>query len=440
MNIWIIVFSFSISYVLNAQQYFLNQFITKYENQGAKVGLVVIDIDKDSIIYSHNSQIPLLPASTLKLITTGLGIHFLGKDYQFITDFAKSGNNLYINPSYDPTLGSNDFENSADKILKEIQTKFGKVNQLYFNCSGISCTPEFWGEQNLGNYYGARAHPFNWRNNEYSIVFYPYQYGKTPKILNTSPTTYYTFDNQLITSTSNSGDRAYIYESVYDTFKVIKGTIPESKGTFIIRGSISNPMSFFANELNASIKYSFNFPRKYDTIISYKSPSLTEISAYTNKHSNNMYSESILYALTNGDRTHALNYIEDFFNLYLKIPSKEFHVEDGCGLSRLNTVSPNAMVSFLKFMALDSKNFKFWYEGLPVAGAHGSVKWLLRNSYLNGNARIKSGHLDGVRTYAGYYFKPNGQRLAFAIMVNDFEVSNSQMSLDIKKALEVMLK
>ena len=79
----------------------------------AVVGILAVDED-GSQIAAWNPDMPLLTASTMKTITTGLGYEVLGPDYRFRTRVAYDGRiekgilhgNLYIVGGADPTLGS----------------------------------------------------------------------------------------------------------------------------------------------------------------------------------------------------------------------------------------------------------------------------------------------------------------------------------------------
>ena len=81
----------------------------------AVVGILAVDADGHEIA-SWNPDMPMLTASTMKTITTGLGYEVLGPDYRFSTRIAYDGRiengvlhgNLYIVGGADPTLGSRD--------------------------------------------------------------------------------------------------------------------------------------------------------------------------------------------------------------------------------------------------------------------------------------------------------------------------------------------
>lgn len=60
------------------------------------------------------------------------------------------------------------------------------------------------------------------------------------------------------------------------------------------------------------------------------------------------------------------------------------------------------MTDILKAM-YSEKSFKTFYESIPVVGESGTVAHLGKKSKAVGNVRAKSGSIEGVRAYAGYF-------------------------------------
>src|ERR1051326_3916637 len=80
----------------------------------ASWSICVLDAKKDSTITEFNSNLSLIPASTLKIITTSTALSLLGWDFKYETSLEYDGTldtikgilhgNLYIKGSGDPTL------------------------------------------------------------------------------------------------------------------------------------------------------------------------------------------------------------------------------------------------------------------------------------------------------------------------------------------------
>ena len=99
----------------NAVQKYVEQLKTTEELKDAVWGVKVAKAD-GSVLVEYNSNKRMLPASNLKLITTGLALNELGPDYKFTTRLAYSGSvedgvlkgDLYIIGGGDPTIGMRD--------------------------------------------------------------------------------------------------------------------------------------------------------------------------------------------------------------------------------------------------------------------------------------------------------------------------------------------
>src|SRR5258706_3067048 len=75
----------------------------------ADVGIEVVKLGSvagnSKIIFQHESDIPLIPASNLKLVTTSAALDTFGADFRFRTLLVKHGDDLILIGDGDPTLG-----------------------------------------------------------------------------------------------------------------------------------------------------------------------------------------------------------------------------------------------------------------------------------------------------------------------------------------------
>jgi len=77
-----------------------------------------MDITNNQLIAGHRANKTMIPASSLKVLITGIALKKLGKDYRFKTELVYDGiittdgilkGNLIIRGYGDPTLGSHHF-------------------------------------------------------------------------------------------------------------------------------------------------------------------------------------------------------------------------------------------------------------------------------------------------------------------------------------------
>ncbi len=92
---------------------------------------------------------------------------------------------------------------------------------------------------------------------------------------------------------------------------------------------------------------------------------------------------------------------------------------DGSGLSRRGLMSAEVVVDLLRFMARSPQAGAF-KAALPIAGVDGTLRDRMRNGPARARVCAKTGTLTGVSALSGYARTRGGQRLVFAMIMNDF--------------------
>ena len=118
-------------------------------------GSVLVVDSKSRVLLDYNSGEKMIPASTLKTITSLAALRYLGEDFRFKTDFKLDArNNLYIKGYGDPHLISEEIEvicqNLKKKGLKEIRSIYldGSYFNGYIMVPGIEDTYESYDARN----------------------------------------------------------------------------------------------------------------------------------------------------------------------------------------------------------------------------------------------------------------------------------------------------
>ena len=444
--------------------------------ENASFSFHVMDVDADTTVAEFNSKNSLVPASTMKLVTTSAALVKLGSYKQFKTKIEHDGNidsngvlhgNLFITGGGDPTLGSKYFldkdENPSDfmnewvlKIQKAgIKSITGKVigDASHFSYEMIPTT-WLWGD--MGNYYGAGACGLTIYDNYNTLTF---RSGNTAGdstfidcITPFSPGQ--TFENRVLASDENR-DNAYVYSAPYSNHRLIKGSIPKQKDEFNVKASMMDPAYQTTYDLeyyllkkgievgkNASTKRILllkgdSVSSKREEIFIHTSPSIGQIAYFTNHISVNLFAEHLLNEMGADAFNEGSNYtgsmaVSNFWNS--RIDTKGMHVSDGSGMSRMNAISASHLTAILDYMA-SSKNYQSFYTSLPIAGKSGTMSRIGRNTYAAGRLRAKSGTMTRVKSYAGYVKSKSGKNLAFAIIVNNYNCYTSTMTKQLEKIM-----
>jgi serine-type D-Ala-D-Ala carboxypeptidase/endopeptidase (penicillin-binding protein 4) len=446
----------------------------KYANIGISVrdmhsGEVIVDVEKDKM---------LVPASSLKLITTLTGIELLEGDFRFETRISYDGfvdpggtlkGNIYIEGGGDPTFGSGRIPGSMntteiiDRMANDIcdfgiQCIEGNIiaDESVFNSFPVSPS---WQWNDLGNYYAAGAWGLNVNENLYSIYFHRNgAVGSTSKIAYFDPNIpNLEMTNEVTIADDDTGDNSYIFGGPYHYGKRIVGTIPQGKSLYKVKGSIPDPPLYVAYRLYTALKKKEMGSHQYKTmyqagadkesrvlITRYYSPVLSAIVRYTNDHSINLFSEAILKVLglkfrKSGSGTAGVDVIKEFLEKN-GLETLPLHMEDGSGLSARNLMSPDFMATFLVHFGKD-KGIAQLANLLPAAGERGTVKNILRQSKAKGNMWVKSGSMDKILTYSGYCKTATGRMVCFSILLNSSTAKKmKENKVELEKILDAIYR
>lgn len=94
-----------------------------------------------------------------------------------------------------------------------------------------------------------------------------------------------------------------------------------------------------------------------------------------------------------------------------------YNLADGCGLSNYNYISPELLVSFLRYAYSRTDVFQKLYKALPIGGVDGTLEFRMKKGTLSHrNVHAKTGSFTAINCLAGYLKAHNGHEIAFAIM------------------------
>lgn len=428
-----------------------NQFEKDAQLQSATASLYVIDAKTGKVVFDKNGDVGLAPASTQKIITAATAYALLGKGFRYQTGFSYTTNGstatLYIQPSGDPTLGSWRWEaNNEESVLKRI-TEAAKplegktIDKVVVNAKGWNSEsiPDGWIWQDIGNYYGAGAAALNWRENQFDLYLQSGpSIGDEVKVTGTKPYLYgLKFESQARAAAKGSGDNAYIYYPLQTNTLLVRGTIPQGEGKFVISGAMPQPHQQFtatlAENLKGKIDVSksvapvFNFSNSANATLFHTeySPVLDSIVYWFNRKSINLYGEALIKTIAlkekaKGETDEGVNLLKIFWKGQ-GIPSTELNMVDGSGLSPLNRVTTRAQVKILQYAQKQS-----WYGGFY-------------NSLPEFNGmKMKSGTIRGVKGFTGYHKSKSGQEYIFSFLVNNYNGSASALVQKMYKVLDVL--
>lgn len=173
-------------------------------------------------------------------------------------------------------------------------------------------------------------------------------------------------------------------------------------------------------------------PDKLYTLAHAESLSLAEIIRYINKYSNNVMARQLFLTLGLPDiDTHDVPSASrsapateagasTYIRLWLKQKQLDFPelvLDNGSGLSRHERISASSLAQLLT-LAWKSPLMPEFVASLPRVAVDGTMKNRLKHTGISGQAYIKTGTLEGVKTLAGYVLDRHGQWKIVVFMVN----------------------
>ncbi len=427
----------------------------------AITSLCVLDATTGKVVFANNENVGLATASTLKTITSATAFYTLGKDFRYETKLAYTGEidsngtlegNIVITGSGDPTLGSWRYDQTKEQhILGQWAAAIQAAGIKKITGSvisddstfGTSTIPNGWIWQDIGNYYGAGGASICWRENQFDIQLTP---GSTPgsnvEVIKTEPVMpHIQIINELKTGAVGTGDNAYAFLPPYTNVAYLRGNWGIGiKKTGI---SVASPDAAFdlAYRLTETLKTvavhcdqpptstrlmalaSKTIANTQQPLFTTYSPTLTEMVYWFNKKSINLYGEQLLKTIAvrqgkDGSTASGANALINFW-AERGIDKNALNMIDGSGLSPGNRVTTMAMASIL-FQAQKEAWFSDFLKSFPE---------------YNGMT-IKSGNINDVTAYAGYYTNPSGKKYIAVININNY--SGSRISKKLFQVLDVL--
>lgn len=435
----------------------------------ASLSVCVYNINKDRTIFDYDGQRSLVPASISKILTTAAGFEQLGSNFRFKTTIEYSGDidskgvlhgNLYIIGGGDPLLGSYRYrQTQPDSLFSNWYSAIYKMGirgidgRIYYDASIFDNNPlnDTWQWGDIGNYYAGGVSGLNFHENMYFAYFNPgKKVGYPATIDHTMPKNVNVHNqNEVTTGPENSGDQVVIYGDPNNSLRHYKGTVPLFKNNFAVRGALPKPAEscaeMFAAYLRSkglsvsnSVVQCVNRPSELKPILSYYSNTYYVIAQYTNQTSNNMYAESIFKYL--GYKSSGKGTFDSgakAVSQYLRSKSLQLDgikIVDGSGLSHSNRLTASLMCRLLR--EVHNSNYGNDFKAtLARTGQTGTAKRLLTSLPSNIVVNIKSGTLDGVKSYAGYVTTPQNEVFSFCIICNGHDCTDAAIKSKLERIL-----
>jgi len=359
----------------------------------AQVGIVVAEVASGRVIAQHNADALLIPASNQKLVTAAVALTALGPDFRFhtvlgadapIRDGVLEGD-LVVVGSGDPSY-SDRVRGSARAALDSLATALQQRGIRHIRGT-LRAGPSVFVDAPLGS---------GWAWDDLGAAY-----------------------------SAAVGD--LMYEDRYAAAQVLVGS------DSLTRARSSDRVAFLdalAAVLTArgmlgadSVASTRSGTPPADTLVLAASPPLAQLLPHFLKPSQNQHGELWLKTLgrvhTGVGRADSGRVVVARQLAAWGIDPDAVIVRDGSGLSRHNLLTPAALVTLLRVMAV-SPHADLYRNALPLAGTDGTLAQRLRGTAAAGRVAAKTGSLDRVRALSGYVTDARGRELIVVGLFNHF--------------------
>ena len=458
----------------------ISEVLAKPELAPALVGIKVVSLDTGRILFEENAAKLLRPASNMKIYTVATALDRLTPDYRFSTSIfaaTRPDSNGVIrgdlriygrgDPSIAARFNNGDYLKAIDDLAARIiAAGVKRVEGDLVGDETYFVGPKYgsgWEWEDLTWYYGAEVTPLTVNDNALDLFIKPGAAVGQPALITTGPPDpLLTIVNRVTTSAKGVRREISIHRGLGENTIIITGSIPLEDRGYTGGIGISHPALLFVYLLRSSLAQKgvvitgksrttgevavppvttvIPVPASsvssvqsvaQQEIASLQSPPFSVIAAQTLKPSQNLYTELILRTLGKvtppPSTTSIFNQTSEDLGIeavksFLKtvgIRPEALVLNDGSGLSRNDMITAEASVQLLTFMSRH-RYADIFRDALPIAGVDGTLRNRMKATPAENNVRAKTGSLSSAASLAGYVTTAAGEKLAFAIMVNNY--------------------
>ena len=425
-------------------------------------GIEVRSLSTGRTLYARNAEKAFRPGSNMKLVTTAAALDAYGPDARLRTTVETSGRldglgrvlaDVYLVGRGDPNLSARfapgrptaAFEGMADALVaagvRRIEGRVvGHEGAFAGDRRGVD-----WSWDDLAWGYGAEVSALSFADNLVEAGLKPGERVGDPAVLELVPRLGCLVVSSSVTTSEATPAAPEAPATDEETVSLqrepgsnevqLSGHVPLG-GSWTGGLSVSDPARcaarVFADVLEAKgvrvmggvSTSSAPLPPATRVLAAHDSPSMAEIVRVVNKESQNLHAEMLLRlvglkAKGDGSVAKGREAVAELATR-LGVPDAGWGLADGSGLSGFDLLTPRGLVGLL--VAMDRHPYAAAFrDSLPIAGVDGTLEDRMKGTPAEGRVLAKTGTTRLARALAGYVTTLRGERLAFAIVVNNLE-------------------
>ncbi len=418
------------------------------------VGIYVQDVTAGKPVFMLNPALPFNPASTMKLVTTDAALELLGPTFSWKTQAYVTGSqtgdvlqgDLIIKGGGDPKLVIENFWLFLRRIraagIREIRGNL-LLDRSVFEQG--SYDPALFDGEPLKPYNaGPDGLLLNYK--AISFIFQPDEASGLVKVTTDPPIADYPVTGPRLTNGDCGDWHGKLQPAIEDRSARFSGSFSAACGekSWYMHPYLMSHAQYFGavfrqmwrdagGVFKGEVKNGM-LPADARLIAEWQSPALSEVIRDINKYSNNVMARQLLLTLATdiyqrpGNPERGASVIKGW--LHNKgIDVQDVAVDNGSGLSRMARIPAGAMGKML-VAAFRSPTMPEFISSMPLVGYDGTMRRRLTTRGIAGNAHVKTGSLDDVRSVAGYVLAASGRRYAVVCLINHANAARGQAAQD----------
>jgi len=432
---------------------------------GGKIGVAVADTRSERMIFTHNGERPLNPASNVKLLTTAAALWELGSDFRMRTaiygriqgDSIVGG--LYLKGYGDPTLRWSDLVSLAHELeargIRSVDEV--AVDGSYFDTQILP--PAFDQQPNEISPFRAAVGAVSIDRNAYVLYVRPGPGPNSKALFHLDIPGYFEVENRLITSESERPNVVAIQNPKNEKlFLRLQGSVPIGVSYLSYSRRVDDPLSYAGYAMVEALRaMRIRVPRRAELattpngtplLASKRSVTLAEIVRRLGKYSDNFVAEMI-FKVIGAERRGLPGRSSDGARVVMEmlkrlgIPIDKIAIVNGSGLFEGNLVAASHFAKLLVAVHNDTAIRTEFLAHLAIGGADGTLSERFRNMPAKRIVRAKTGTLKDVIALSGYVLGPMPERVfVFSVIANEIAGKNHKaktLADDIVRAIASFL-
>jgi serine-type D-Ala-D-Ala carboxypeptidase/endopeptidase (penicillin-binding protein 4) len=425
-------------------------------------GAAVVSLTRGDTLFMHEADRPLLPASTMKLMTTAVALERLGPQYQFSTDVLREGSiapdgtlhgNLILRGDGDPALSNRFLRGDPDApmaLLARFVAGQGikrVTGDIVGDASGFEPQqiPDGWLARYLQSAYAARVSALSLNENVVWVAAYPGSGRGPARVVLEPSTSTIPLVSTVRTVPGSTGGSVSVYQTkegqVFARGWIGSRSIPRKYSLVVgdpasfTTGAFRNALVAQGIQVDGQVRVGTTPPGAVK-LTSLPSPPLARLVSVMNRESINHYAELLFRNAARGPTRTELGSAENGAELLRRFLGEKVGAapgavvaSDGSGLSVLDSLTARSMVQLLGY-AHRAPWASAFHASLPVAGESELLRNRMRYTPAQGNLHAKTGTTNEVISLAGYVTAQDGEVLAFSFMYNGTDRWNARLTID----------